>query len=184
MKVQKMFPITVIAIFAALLFADAILSEESRAINPLRGWTTVVISPYADISIVDGETSSTDKEALVDSLIKVLADHGVLARKATSDDERRIKLSIRVMRGRSASFLLRIQHQEPAEFERDGDSVSCLATTWEAEEVSEFAELSSTQRPILEKAMEPLARKLAEATGHTTKTNQAELGVELKGLQP
>ena len=169
-----------IAIFAGLLFADAIQSEEESTIRPLHGWATVVISPYADISIVDGETSSTDKEALVDSLIKVLADHGVLARKATAADERRIKLSIKVMRGRSASFLLRIQHQEPGEFERAGDSVSCLATTWEAEEVAEFAELYSTQRPILEKAMERLARKLAEAIGHATKTNPAELGVGLK----
>ena len=68
---------------------------------PLKGWTAVAIFPEADIVIDDGETSSTDKKALVDSFITVLDDHGVAARRATADDKRRINLSITVMRGRS-----------------------------------------------------------------------------------
>ena len=175
-----MLPFTSFAILVGLHFCGPLQGEEESSSSPLQGWTSVAILPEADISIVDGETSSTDKEALVDSLIKVLEDQGISARTATADDKRRIKLSINVMRGRSASFVLRIQHQEPATFEREGIAVSGLATTWEAETVSEFDFSLSTQRTILEEAMTSLAQKLAEAIGVHTSSKPAEQVEPLK----
>jgi len=154
-----------------LLFAGYTISiSEDDAREPLAGWDTVVVAPMAKISIVGGDHTDTDAEEVVVRFLRILEDRGIRSRKATPDDERFLVLSMRVMTGPDAPFLLRLLHQEPVRYLRDDDQGVATATTWECETLSNYDRAFSTPWPKIEDAMEHLTDDLDAAIhGHPNK---------------
>lgn len=155
-------------LMSALLFAGYPISISADDANKsLVGWDTVVVAPMAKISIVGGDHSNSDAEEVVERFLRILENRGIRSRKATPDDERFLVLSMRVMTGPDAPFLLRLQHQEPVRYLREDDDVVATATTWECEELSKYDRAFSTQWPKIEDAMGHLAEDLDAAIhGH------------------
>lgn len=153
-----------------LLFAGYTISISADDAEPLVGWDTVVVAPLAKILIVGGDHTDSDAEDVVERFLRILEDRGIRSRKATSDDERFLVLSMRVMTGHDAPFLLRLQHREPVRYLREDERVVATATTWECEALSNYDRVFSTPWPKIEDAMEHLADDLDAAVhGHPNK---------------
>lgn len=153
----------ILAVVLSSIQGYELLNATEDAISPMHGWETVVVAPLAKISIQGGDQTDSDAEMLVTRFLSVLDDRGIKARKATPEDHRYLTLSMRVFIGPNSPFLLRIQHQERARFNRDGEEVSGVSTTWETESVSNFSFEFSTQWPVIKKTMEALSDDLEAA---------------------
>ncbi len=168
MKIYEKRFVTLLLTFFLLFTGYSFSNEAEDNRGPLFGWKTVVVAPMAKISIEGGDHSDSDAEEVVERFLRVLEDHGIRSRKATSEDERLIVISMRGMIGPDSSLLIRLQHQESARFLRDGEEVVGTASTWECETLSKYDRAFSTPWPKIEKAMKLLADNLNAAIHGTS----------------